>query len=127
MKHWFLCLLNRVEEKEVDKFCQQLVPLIRVTALSPTAQQSGSTGRTLKFLFLHTFFKVFKSTKDIPHVCFLLVKVYLFLYIHFFCCVFLIYFFFFFCVAGYISGFHQFGWDFCIFEHFLVQPFDLHG
>ncbi|XP_076452563.1 myb-binding protein 1A-like protein [Babylonia areolata] len=49
-----------------DKFVQQLVPLLRVAAVNPTMQQGGLTGRVLRFLSLHTFFKVTKATDDIP-------------------------------------------------------------
>lgn len=57
------------ESKRAEQFSQQLVPLLRVAALNPTVQQSDLTCRILQFLFLHTFFKVSKATKHIPHVC----------------------------------------------------------
>ncbi|KAK7087144.1 hypothetical protein V1264_021231 [Littorina saxatilis] len=52
--------------KHRDQFSQQLVPLLRVAAVNPTVQQSVPL-TILQFLLLHTFFKVIKATKDIPH------------------------------------------------------------
>ena len=71
---WFC--LDREKDKEgetkpAEVFRQQLVPLLRVAVLNPAMQRSDLTCRVLQFLFLHTFFKVFKATRDIPHVCML--------------------------------------------------------
>ncbi|KAK7464047.1 hypothetical protein BaRGS_00037971, partial [Batillaria attramentaria] len=50
-----------------EKVGRRLVFLLRIAILNPTVLRGELPSSVLKFLFLHTFFRVTTATKDIPH------------------------------------------------------------